>query len=499
MTTSPRREVLGRTAAGALWALAARQSERLIGIANIAVLARVLTPADFGIVGMAGAAVSLVEILNAFGFDWALVRMAHPSKAHYDSAWTMRLLLGFTMAAVIAALSYPLTVFYGVPSIAVVLLAMAGNSLISSCENIGTVDFRRDMRFDREFRFRLTSKVLSFAASLAAAITLRSYWALIIGITVGRLVTVVSSYWMSAYRPCFDLSMRKDLLSFSGWLLLGNVMDTLRAKFADIFIGRTFGPRSVGFYAMALELSTLATSELAAPINRVAFSNYSQNAGNLPALTSNFQRVSGLIWIIGLPMAGGMYACADQIVLLLLGAQWGVSAAILKVLAISGAVAVMEANTHYVFWALGRARLVAALSAAGFIVFVPIAILAALSHGVVGVAYAHLIASVATFALNYAALTRTLRTRLSSMPVRNWRVLTATIAMVVVVHHFGVGLSDVSILSLTGRLVFMVLLGVSAYIFLLASLWILFGRSDGPERDSLTLVSQMYRSLRGHQ
>jgi len=142
----------------AAWTLAARQAERLLGIASIAILARVLSPSEFGIVAMAGSVVALVEVLAAFGFDWALMRVPTRTRAHYDTAWTLRVISGFVIFVVLAAAAYPAAIYFRQPAVAGIVVAMGANSVIGSLENIGIVDFRLQMRFDREFRLRTAAK-----------------------------------------------------------------------------------------------------------------------------------------------------------------------------------------------------------------------------------------------------------------------------------------------------------------------------------------------------
>ena len=108
----------------AAWTLAARQAERLLGIASIAILARVLSPSEFGIVAMAGSVVALVEVLAAFGFDWALMRVRVRTRAHYDTAWTLRVISGFVIFVVLALAAYPAAIYFRQPAVTGIVVAI---------------------------------------------------------------------------------------------------------------------------------------------------------------------------------------------------------------------------------------------------------------------------------------------------------------------------------------------------------------------------------------
>ncbi len=263
----------------AAWTLAARQAERLLGLVSIAILARLLSPGEFGIVAMAGSVVALVEVLGAFGFDWALMRVPERTRAHYDTAWTLRVIGGLLTFVVLAALAYPAAIYFGQPAVAAIILVMGVNSVIGALENIGIVDFRLQMRFDREFYQRIGGKLAGMLAAVGWALLTHSYWALVIGVTASRLASLLLSYRMHAFRPRWALSQTGALLNFSVWLMIGNLAEVMSSRFADIWVGRHLGSARVGLYSMASELSTLATTEFAAPINRAVYTRYLEMGG----------------------------------------------------------------------------------------------------------------------------------------------------------------------------------------------------------------------------
>ena len=377
----------------AAWSIGAKFVDQLIGVASISILARLLSPSDFGLVAMAAALVAIVEVFTSFSFDWALVRVQSPTREHFDTAWTLKLCLAIATCVVLGILAIPLSDAIGKPQVAPLIVAMGVNTLIGGFENIGVVNFRRDMRFDREFRFRLAGRLAGFMVAVGTAATTGSYWALVLGMTASQIAGIVASYSMHSFRPRWDTTRRKELLSFSVWMMAGHVIETARQKFAALWLGRTLGSSAVGTYSMASQLSQLAASEIAAPINRTVFTRYSLAAGDVTALRQGFLRVSGLIWAIGLPAAIGIGVCAPQIVAVLLGDQWADSVAVLQILACAGVIGVMAANTHYVHWALGRSRFVTLLSGLALATFVVLALGLGPTYGLVGVAVAQVAAS----------------------------------------------------------------------------------------------------------
>ncbi len=475
------------------WTLGGRIGERALGIISIAALARLLSPSDFGIVAMAGVVASFVEVFGLFGFDWALVRMQAPTAAHYNTAWSLRLTVNAVLAVITASLAVPTALFFRTPQVTPLLLVIAANSLIGSLENIGTVDFRRNMHFKKEFASGLIAKFAGFVVSLTIALTTRSYWALILGITANRAASVIASYVLSSFRPRLDYSKRRDLLAFSFWLLLGSLAETAQEKLTSAFIGRTYGAAINGLYALATELSLLATTEIAAPINRAMFSRYIHLNKDLNLLRSGFLTTSGIIWLIGLPTAIGLASCAPEVIGVALGDKWSGSAQVLSLLAFSGAAKVTAANTHYVYWALGRGRLVTTLSLIDLALFIPAAAVGSLLHGIVGIAYASVFASVCLAVINYGFLLTILDLSLWTVVARNWRIVIATSLMGTVVVYSSNHYLQNNPLSI--RLLALVLIGAGVYTAMIATLWLLSSKPDGTERIFLTHCLNTVRKL----
>ena len=136
------------TTRAVVWTLAARQGERLLGVLSISILARLLSPSDFGLVAMGTSIAAVAEVLAAFGFDWALVRLPNPTREHYDTAWSLRVLCGALVFVGLAVLAYPIAVLYSRPAVTAVVIAMGFSSLIGSAENIWMAEFRRQNRFE---------------------------------------------------------------------------------------------------------------------------------------------------------------------------------------------------------------------------------------------------------------------------------------------------------------------------------------------------------------
>src|SRR6188768_753300 len=181
-------------AAGALWMVLAKLLERSLGLISSLFLVRLLAPADFGIVAMAMSLIALLELFSAFGLDSVLIQNRAATDAHFHTAWTLNVIAACVAGVILAALAIPASLFYQEPRLVPVILVFALASAVQGLENIGVVMFRKDLQFDREFRYLLAKKLIGFAITVPLAFWLRDFWALVYGILISRFIIVAYSY-----------------------------------------------------------------------------------------------------------------------------------------------------------------------------------------------------------------------------------------------------------------------------------------------------------------
>src|SRR5579872_3725969 len=208
---------------GSAWVIGVRWAVRFLGLISTIVLARLLVPADFGIVTIAMIILGTVEVFAQTGQHLAIIRHPNPTREHYDTAWTIFIML-YSSLALIIFLCAPLTVIYfHEPRALLVVRILALKTFIAGFENVGIVDFQKYLEFHKQFLYRVLPSVVSFFVTLAAAFALRNYWALVIGILTQEFTGFVLSYVLSPFRPRLGLSKVRELWSFSLWTFVRSI------------------------------------------------------------------------------------------------------------------------------------------------------------------------------------------------------------------------------------------------------------------------------------
>lgn len=466
-----------RMAIGIAWMVGARLMDRAIGVISTLILARLLVPADFGLVAMATAIGGVLDLLGAFNFDLALIQKEKAERRHYNTVWTFNVLFGVCCGIALVALAGPAATFYKEARLTEVMYALSLSYFISAFSNIGVVNFRKELDFKSEFSFIFIRRLVTFAITMLAAYTLRSYWALIIGMTAGRAVGAALSYTMNSYRPSFTLSAAKELFHFSKWMLVNNFLFFLLHDGCTFIVGRLFGVATLGTYSVAYEISSLPSTELVAPINRVTFPGFSKMV-TIDEKARAYLKVLGMISLIILPIGIGTAAVAQPLVLTMLGTKWNSAIPLIQLLAIHGAVSALRGNDGPLWMAMGRPREVTILVAVFLSILFPALYYCVPRFGVVGIGFAYLAAHVPTQPYSMSVTKRLLKLRWVQLAEVVWRPGVSVSAMYLGIFLFNKIVAD-QIMAM--RLLSEVILGAVLYSSVILALWLHSGKPLGAE------------------
>ena len=477
-------------ARGAAWMVLGRLLERGIGLVSIVILARLLVPADFGLIGMASVVIGVIELLGTFGFEVALIQNTNAGRAQYDTAWTLAVLLASGIALVQLAMAAPAAWFYGEPRLQAVIMCLALGTLITGFENIGIVAFRKDLHFRKDFNLSFVKKLVMFAVTIPAALILRSYWALVIGQIVGRLMGTILTYVVQEYRPRFSLAARRELFHFGKWLIVNNILNFTSNRCADFLVGKTAGARQLGLFSLSYEIATLPSSDLITPINRAIYPGYAIKASDPDTLRRSYLQIIGLIALVTVPAGLGIAAAANLLVPVVLGPAWVDAAPCVALLAVYGVLLAIKANNHYVYLAMGRPWIATLLGTVQIVLLLPLIGIGAAWAGAFGAAVGYVAAQAVFTPISLGILCRALQLRVGELMSVLYRPTLAAAAMYLGVRflegELNVNPADGAALILP--LLAVVAVGAALYLTILYALWSLASKPDGSERRTLDVL-----------
>jgi len=429
---------------------------------------------------MATSLIALLELFAMFGLDTALIQRPDSTLEHFNSAWTLNVMAGAGIATMMLVLAWPAAYFYHEPRVTRVICVLAVGALAQGFENIGVVNFRREMRFEREFRFLLAKKLMTFSIVIPLAFTLRNYWALVFGTAAGRICAVGLSYALHPFRPRISLSGVRDLMHVSKWLIMQNMISFLRDRSSDVVVGRLAGPAALGIFSVSAEISAMPGTELVAPINRAVLPAYVKLARDLPALRREYLSVMGMIALIAVPAVAGFAVSAPFTVLLLLGPKWVSAALLIQVLAFFSIATVLQSNAYSAFLALGRPQEFVKINGIHVSILLPLLLGLTYKFGIVGAAWAYVTAAVVMLPIIFILVTRYLGLQGADFMAHLWRPLCASVLMYGGVRLLGPPLAVTSMTAMqaASALFTCIGLGIPLYVLSVAGLWRLAGRPE---------------------
>lgn len=474
---------------GTIWMIAMRWAIRSAGLISTLILARTLTPADFGIVAMSSLVTGLVSIFLEAGTWQVLLRMPDATREDYDTAWTIAILQAVLLALIVYFAAYPASLYFKEPRLVEVVQVMAVGSIVGSFSNIGILMFRRDLDFKSDFLFGFYSKVLTVIPTIILALIYRSYWALVAGTIIGRVLEVGVSYLMHSFRPRFGLGQWRQFFAFAMWMTPANFASFLNQK-TDVFVvGYVANTAHLGAYNVASELSRMATAEIVIPMARAIYPNYVKLKDDLAELTEAFLIVLRTVGIVSFAFGFGIAAVANDVVYVVLGNQWEFAVPLIAWLGIFGTfTAIQSTVAGHILIVLARERAVFIITLARLVVFASSVIAAAKFGTVVDIAMA---AALSTGVFTMACLFYLPR----ALPVSVWRIVQDVVRVffAALVMFFVVrALHADSIQSHLVTLAIDVFTGGVVFTVIVVLTWAATGRPDGPEKRVLAYLSAKF-------
>lgn len=468
---------------GSLWMVAMRMAGRFIGLINTIVLARILLPADFGVVAMATLVVGLLEVLAAFGVDLALIKNQTAERRHYDTAWTFKIIQGFVVALGVLAATPFLITYFNEPRLYSLVLLLAAGVIVNGFENIGVVAFRKDLDFAKEFYFNVFKRVTTVAVTIACAVVFRNYWALAIGIVVGGVLNVIISYLMHPYRPRFSFAAAGEMWHFSKWMMFLSVATYGIFRIDEFIVGGLKDSAKMGVYNVAADIAQMPSNEIVMPVSRALFPGYAKLRSEPGRLASAFLNVFAAVALVAIPAALGLMAVAHDFVVVVLGNKWLEAIPVVEWLAVFAAGLAFGSITTNLLISLDKIKWVAVLSWSFLLLLVPAIGLAAVRFDIDGIAAARAMTFFIYIAALMLAVKKVLPVTLGQFFQRLWRPVVASLAMVLTIKtaHLGIELPLLTLLMDVG-------VGALAYSVVLLGLWTISGRPDTIEKTALEFV-----------
>jgi polysaccharide transporter, PST family len=474
--------------AGSGWMVALRLSMRIFGFGSIIVLARILTPEDFGLIAMCSVIAAFSDLLFSFGVDVVLIQKSEVTDADLNAAWSLQILQGAGAAFVITTIAPFAVDFYNDARVLPILLLMAAGVLARGFKNTGVIFFKRELQFNRQYNYQIIITVIRIIVTILAALALRSYWALVLGIVIGYFLEVFFSFMLHKFRPKFRLEGIRDIWSFSKWVIVLRLAQFFSLRFDRIILGGLTTSSKVGIYNMSNEIAAIPNETVMGPVQQVLFPGFSKLKYEESRLNTAYLKSLAAATSIGLPACIGVGLVAEELVPIMLGSQWLDAIPLIQILAFSTAARSLTLINGAIMMAADMIKPLSVIYALSALIYLLSMVSVYQVAELEGVAQLRAIFGVLTLAALIYFVSKKREIAFTKVWSIIWRPLVSTIAMFLGVNYFALILQgDVTIwMSLVAK----VSAGAAIYASVLMFLWCMSGRPKTIEADIISMLSK---------
>jgi O-antigen/teichoic acid export membrane protein len=392
---TPLTDLKGRTVRGGAITFVAQGIKVVLNMGSTVVLARLLTPADYGLIGMVTGVTGFVEMFKDAGLSMATVQRERITNEQISTLFWLNVALSVGLMSVVIALAPVVAVFYHEPRLTWVTVALAGTFLLSGL----TVQHQALLRRNMKFKQLAVIDILSLGAGAITAVVMAwlgyRYWALV-GMGVASSFVNAVAAWI-AMPWCPGPPRRgcgvRPMIGFGGGIVGSRFVYSFIRNTPSIMLGWYWGAGAVGLYQRAYTLLMFAVDQIQGPVTAVAIAPMSRVQGDVPRLRRYFLAGYSVVVSCILPVVVTCAVFAEEIVALMLGRQWHAAAGIFRWLALSGICVGILNPQGMLLIAMGQAAKCMKLGLADAVCVV-IAYFAGLRYGAEGIAVAFLISKV---------------------------------------------------------------------------------------------------------
>jgi teichuronic acid exporter len=452
---------------GIAWTGGMKWATQILSWAATLVVARILSPSDYGLMGMAAVYLGLVTLVNEMGLTSAILRYRDLTDDQIARVGGFGMIVGLCLAALSVAISPIIARFYAEPAVATIVAMLSLNFIFGSIGVLPRSLLARDLAYPRLAAIDGITNVAQMVTTLALAIAGFRYMALVYGSLVGSASGALLAFWFRPHRLAWPSAFGTIAGTLHvGWHIVVGRLAWYTYQTADFAtVGRVLGKQALGAYTLGWEIATMPVERISSLVGSVTPGVFSAVQGDIVALRRYFLGVVEGLAFLTLPAAAGLALIAGEFVPVVLGPQWQAAVLPLRLLAVYGGIRSIDTVTPQVLIYTGHSRQSMWYSVIAAVVM-PVLFVVGTRWGAAGVAAVWLIAYPAVVAPQYRLAFRVLELA----PIEYFRTLwPAFSSTVVMAGAVGIVLATMpATVAPPVRLGVEVLVGITAYAAMIA-------------------------------
>jgi O-antigen/teichoic acid export membrane protein len=394
-------ELKSQTIKGVFWSFVEKFGSQFVLLISQIILARLLEPRDFGILGMLAIFIAVSQAFIDSGFDNALIQKKNADQTDFSTVFFFNISIGLVLYLILFLVAPLIADFFRTPELIDLTRVVCLILVINSFGLIQFVKFKIDMDFKSIAQVVVAANLISAIIGVGLALLNYGVWALaaqVMGIYVFRTLF----FWIkSSWRPSLQFSVKsfKSLFSFGSKLLLSGLISQTFENIYLLVIGRMFSATALGFYDQARKFQQVPVATLAQVVGNVTFPAFSKIQDENERLRLGFRKLIKLLVFINFPLMIGLAVVAKPLFIVVLGEKWLPSVPYFQLLCIAGMIYTLHSSNLNILKVKGRSDLFLYLEIIKKI-FVVMAIIIGLQWGIMGLVVGQIFTSFISFFIN---------------------------------------------------------------------------------------------------
>jgi teichuronic acid exporter len=466
MLVEEKSSLKARVAHSMFWLAWSRGALQVLTFATTLLVARILVPADFGVVALASNFTGHAGMLADMGLGSAIIQFRDLDRRELNTCFWITMALALVCFATLALAAPVIAGWFAVPRLADVLPVMSLVLPMMACRMVSDSLLRRRLAFDRVAQAELIGAVVALPVTLGCALSGLGVWTLVVGYLVGPAVRSVATLIFAPWFPRISIGGERirEIVRFSLATTGIKFMWSLRESANSLVLGKVTGKATiVGLYAMADDLAHLPGSKISPVINMLTSPIMAELQTNIDAMREAFYRTLRLTAAIVIPMSAGIALVAEDIVAGLLGPKWLSAVPLIRLISLYAAVRAVDGVLPSVLFARRREKFLFWYCLVLLIVMPAAAVLGAMWDGAPGMILFYTPAYCMVMIFLAKEVLAELQGKVSEIWSQTWAIMAATAAMTAVVLLVGELVPPSEVISPLLRLILLSVAGAVTY------------------------------------
>lgn len=472
--------------------IASKVLSRCVDIVTFAVLARLLVPADFGLVAIAMSVIAILDAVLELPIPLALMALSERTKAHFDTAFTLQLARGAILSTILLLAAWPIASFYRDDRLVMLLCVLALAPVSSGLISPRMTEYAVKLDFRQTFVQEVLSKLVALTVAVGAAMWGAGYWAIALGTLATPLTWVVISYVFAPYRPTLTLVEWSVFAKYLRWTTLTQLVIATNSQMDQLLLGRFISRPELGAFSVALNLCAMPNQIFISQTAKPLLVGFSLIRDDRPRLIHAYLKSQNSIVAASLPMLVGMCITAEPLIRVFLGDQWSTAAPFLQWLSLSAIPYLFVGPLSPLVIALNRPSIFFRIAAIEFSFKLPLLLVGLWLYGIPGVLAVRLATALITMVSSMLAAKALIGLSISKQLLFPWRPVVSACVMALALLLIG-GMTSVGHdhAHLVLRLFWLCVSGAIVYGCTLFLLWFCSGRPEGIEAKAMGLLNKV--------